>query len=79
MSKAARTSIDSDEWSTIRDHEESGDGYVLPKYEAKFVEDLSKEALDDEIVLVRETSSSGGERLYHVPRAVIEDVSGRLP
>jgi hypothetical protein len=40
---------------------------------------MEKSYIESEIVLVKETSSFGSERMYHVPREVIEDVSDLIP
>lgn len=79
MAKASQTSVNSDEWMTVRDFTEDESGYTLPKYEAKFVEDVRKEYVEDEIVLVKETSSFGSERTYYVPKEAIEVISRLLP
>jgi hypothetical protein len=79
MSKADQRSIDDEDWMTIRDFDTDEEGNALPRYEAKFVEGLEKSYIESEIVLVKETSSFGSERMYHVPREVIEDVSELIP
>jgi hypothetical protein len=79
MSRADRKSINDEEWMTIRDFDTDAEGNTLPRYEAKFVEEMDKSYIENEIVLVKETSSFGSERMYHVPRAVVEDVSDLIP
>jgi hypothetical protein len=79
MQKLGRTSLDGEEWNTIRDFSEKGDGTPLPKYEAKFVRDVEKEFIDDDLVLVKETKPFGSERTYHVPREVVADIARLLP
>jgi len=79
MSKVDRRSINDENWTTIRDFDTDEEGNTLPRYEAKFVEGVEKRYVESEIVLVKETSSLGGERLYHVPKEVIEDVSDLVP
>lgn len=72
MGKAAQSSISSDKWETIRDFSEKEDGYTWPKYEAKFIEDVGKQYIEDEIVLLKETNSFGGEQMYYIPREALE-------
>jgi len=79
MSKADRSSINDEDWTTVRNFETDDEGNTLPRYEAKFVEGMEKSYIESEIVLVKETSSLGGERMYHVPKEVIEDVSDLIP
>lgn len=78
MSTDVDTSLSNDDWTTIRDFRESESGYTLPKYEAKFVDDVSKKHLEDELVLVKETNPLGGERMYHIPREVLSGLQDRL-
>jgi hypothetical protein len=79
VSKSERSSIGEETWSTIRDFHTDDEGNELPRYEAKFIDSIEKEYIDDEIVLVKETRPAGSERLYHVPREVITGVSDRIP
>lgn len=79
MTSTTQTSIDSEEWFMIRDFVDRDGEFVLPRYEVKYVADVGKEMLDDELVLLKETSSLGGERIYHVPRNVIESIAIHLP
>ncbi|GAA0197298.1 hypothetical protein [Haladaptatus pallidirubidus] len=58
---------------------ENETGCTLAKYEAKFVEDGEMEYIDKEIVLVKKTNSFGGEKMYFVPKEVIETVPHLLP
>lgn len=79
MTSAVQTSINDEDWFLIRDFVDDGEKFTLPKYEAKYVADVGKGTLDDDLVLVRETSSFGNERIHHVPRDVIESIAIHLP
>jgi len=79
MSKAEHSSINSEDWLTIRDFDTDDEGNALPRYEAKYVDGIEKEYIDDELVLVKETRPVGSERMYHVPREVITGVSDLIP
>lgn len=80
MQKEAQMQLNSDEWVTIRDFTEGESDYTLPKYEAKFVTDVDKDYVENEVVLVKLTSSiDGSERLYNLPREVFEGVADNLP
>lgn len=76
MQKEKHSSQKSDDWITVRDFTTDKHGSPLPKYEVKYVEDVDKAYVEDELVLLRETSSIGGEsRISHLPREVFEEVT----
>ncbi|WP_276255977.1 hypothetical protein [Halomontanus rarus] len=80
MSDLEHVTLQADEWTVIRDFVEDDCGNVQPKYEAKFVESVSKEFIDDNIVLVKETlpfSTDG--RMYHLPKDVLTQLADRVP
>lgn len=80
MSKSEPHLLQEDEWTLVRDFTEDTHGYTHPKYEAKFVTDIPKHGLEDELVIIKETTAIGDcERLYQFPKTVIEDITGRLP
>lgn len=79
MQKSIQSSLNSEKWVTIRDFVDDETGYTLPKYEAKYVADVDKQFLEDDLVLVKRTEAiTGGEHLYHFPRSVFEGVVDRL-
>jgi len=80
MQKRNRTSLDSDEWVTIRDFSDGEDGYPLPRYEVKYLDDVEKDHLEGELVLLKETRSTGGNgRIYQFPPEVLRNVVECLP
>lgn len=79
MQKESIQSLNPDEWVTIREFMDDSSGYTLPRYEAKLLEDVDKEYLESELVLVRETHSrSQHGRTYQLPVDVFEDIGTRL-
>jgi hypothetical protein len=79
MQKAPKKKLGSGEWVTIRDFTDDDDGYTFPKYEAKFVGDVDRQYVEDEIVLLKKTSPmSEAEHMYHLPLDVFEGIAGRL-
>jgi hypothetical protein len=79
MQKEPIQSLNSDEWVTIREFIDGNSGHTLPRYEAKLLEDVDKEYLESELVLVRETHSrSQHSRMYQFPVDVFEDIGTRL-
>lgn len=79
MQKGSQKSLVAGEWITIREFIDDGSGYTLPRYEAKLLEDVDKEYLEDELVLVKETHSrSQHGRVYQLPIDVFEDIGTRL-
>lgn len=78
MQKATRTTISSEEWAAIRDFETDDPSVPTDKYEAKYLEDVEKPYVEDDLILLKKTSSLGGERIYHLPRDVVEELAGRL-
>jgi hypothetical protein len=79
MSKTVRTTLGEDEWTTVRARGDGpDDGH--PRYEAKYVAEVDRASLEDDLVLVKETDPVlGGERRYQIPREVFEAVVDRLP
>jgi hypothetical protein len=72
--------LDDREWMTIRDFESGDTGCPFPKFEAKYVEQVDQQYVEDDLVLIKETNAAtGGERLHHIPRDVFERVIDRLP
>lgn len=79
MQESVQAQRTSDEWITVRDFTDNGTGYSLPKYEVRYVPDVDKEYISDELVLVKKTdSTSGRERIYQFPKEVFEGVADRL-
>lgn len=70
--------LNDDEWTVIRDPQEAESGGDLSRYEAKGVTDVSKPYIDDNIVLIKEISSMGGERTYLLPQEVIQETARRI-
>lgn len=79
MQRSAQTLLNSDEWTTIRDFENEKSANSVSKYEAKFIANVEKQYIENEIVLVKETHSMGGEQLYHIPKTVFEGIVDQLP
>lgn len=79
MKEVSQSLLNSDEWCEVRGFSEREDGSPLPKYEAKFVQDVGEEFIDDELVIVKETQQFRSERMYYVPREVVVDIARRLP
>jgi hypothetical protein len=78
--KQAKTHLDSESWTTIREFEQADPGEITHAYRAKYVESVEQEHVEDDIVLVKEVDSlSGGERMYHLPAEVCEGIVDRLP
>jgi len=71
--------LSGDEWLTVRDFSEGKNGSPLPKYEAKLAQNIDKEFLDSELVLVRVTRQVGGEEMYHIPKDTFLDIGKRIP
>lgn len=79
MSTKLQTGLTDDKWITVRDFHDGGNGFTLPKYEAKYVTDVDRAYIENEIVLLRVTHSlSDDQRVYHLPKAVFEEVGARL-
>jgi hypothetical protein len=73
-------SLDEEKWTLVRDFEENEAGHALPRYEAKAVTGVSKRFVEDDVVLLRETSSIGPDhgRTFLLPREVVEETARRL-
>ncbi|WP_323171271.1 hypothetical protein [Natrialba sp. PRR66] len=79
MQRSAQKSLNSDEWTTISDFGNEESANSVSKYEAKFIANVEKQYIENEIVLVKETRSMGGEQLYHIPKTVFEGIVDQLP
>ncbi|MFC6725043.1 hypothetical protein ACFQE1_11805 [Halobium palmae] len=79
-SSAESSTLRDDEWTVVREFVEGEEGYTQSRYEAKFVEDVSKRFVEDDVVLVKETSGiDGRDRMYHFPEDVFRRVVDGLP
>jgi hypothetical protein len=78
--KQTQSRLSSDDWVTVREFARAGTDEIDHEYQAKYVAEVGKKHVEDEIVLVKEVSSVGeGERIYHLPKEVFEEVVDRLP
>jgi hypothetical protein len=79
MQKTSQIALGAGEWVTVRDFVDDGDGFTLPKYEAKLIEDVDRPYVEDDVVLLKKTSPiNGTEHLSHLPKAAFEGVTERL-
>ncbi|WP_255197379.1 hypothetical protein [Halorarius litoreus] len=79
MESDVKSRLNSKEWTTIRDFVDDEDGFRLPRYEAKYVEQPGMEYVENDLVLVKQVSSiSGAEQIYHLPKGVFEGVVDSL-
>lgn len=75
MQKERQRTLNSEDWTTVREFSTNESGDPLPKYEAKLVKGVGKRYLEDEIVLLRETDGRWeSERTYQLPKQVFENV-----
>jgi hypothetical protein len=80
MAKVEQKQINSEDWTTIRDFTEGDDGLALSRYEAKYVANVGKDYVENDLVIIKETDErSGCEQMYHLPREAIETVADQLP
>jgi hypothetical protein len=79
MQKTSDKESESGEWITIRGFTDDSDDCPFPKYEAKFVDDVDRQYVENEIVLLKKTSPvNGAEHMYHLPLEVFERIASRL-
>lgn len=78
MSTSECPPLNEEEWTLVQDFNKDKHGVCRSKFEAKAVTDVSKQYIDDEIVIVKKTAPMGGERTYILPQRVIKETARRL-
>ncbi|MEF8814952.1 MAG: hypothetical protein V5A55_14235 [Halovenus sp.] len=80
MPKVEQKQLNSEDWITVRDFDEDDEGLALSRYEAKYVANVGKDYVENDLVVIKETDKrSGCEQMYHLPREAIQTVADRLP
>ena len=79
MAVSNQTTATSDDWVEIRDFTKDDSGFEHSKYEVKVLENVEKEYIEDDIVILKETDPrSGHEKLYQFPTEAIERIVDQL-